>query len=632
MPETFDLFGDSALARSNYIRQIQRTVETYDIDLKVVLELLQNAIDASVRGKSSDIYVDIDLPGRRVTVSDSGPGFPPNRTLLYLGGTDKDTDPQQKGKIGVGLKAVLFSSSKFHIRSVGDHGLWELDVVDADDALTKAHKDPATQLQVTETLDKTKQGESFGTTVTVEFRDRQIHDWIDGATEHVFTVEELGEGAGDAAKLLYEYGAPFATKADAFLHLYFRTAPYSADVKKLLLGGDPLTIHVHLKVGDTGAEFPDSESMTDMLKATEYSLSILAEYCDFEPLIKAIPVGKFKAAVITHEMPPGGDAGVALPDRIWILKLTTREQIETLIRNRAGLVTAGHESALGRINGVYLVLGDPVTLRQFIPGGAKRLISSNGIITAHAFSTPRGARHELYIPRIHMIVDVDADLNYGKRHLNDRRLVNYLQQFFAEAYARTLFEATKGLSATIRRPRDATDRSYVALTDLGLDLAVVKEPEVEQDVIALFCALMGAGIVDGIALYGISQVEQYDGRFYSRRAKDKADPPFTTDDNLYKLEFKHKISQLCVDFEADEKDPREIQLAIVWKSDALPERWKMLDLTASTVYSDGRHFPKVNRVLWDTKESHEVQVIVLEELVAGLLEDAEGSPQGADGR
>jgi hypothetical protein len=322
------------------------------------------------------------------------------------------------------------------------------------------------------------------------------------------------------------------------------------------------------------------------------------------------------------DMPPGGDVGAPLPDRIWILKLTTKEQIESLIRSKAGAVAPEHAAAVARINGIYLALGDPVILRRFIPGGAKRVISSHGIITSHAFSTPRGARHELYIPRVHMIVDVDADLNYGKRHLTDRRLVNALQRYFAEAYARTLFEATRGLSATIRRPRDATDRTYVGLEPLPLDLPIKRVPVVEQDVIALFTAMLGAEMLKGLDLYGLSSVEQYDGRFYARRKKQGADPPFTTDDHLYKLEFKLRLSQLCVDFENDEKDPRDIELAIVWEADAIADRWKLLDVAASKTSSDSKEFPNVNRVLWDTKDGFEVQVLVLKELVAVLSSNA----------
>lgn len=617
---TFNLFGDQEQARSNYIRQVQRTVETYDIDLKVVLELLQNAIDAAARAQSSDISIDIDLPARRVTVTDEGTGFPPNRDLLFLGGTDKEDDPGQKGKIGVGLKAVLFSSMRFQIHSVSEEGVWDVDVQDADTTLQKAHNNPATELQVTSTLDAEAKADKSGTTVTVEFRGREVHDWLETAFKVVFTVEELAERA-DAAGLLFDHGQPFTTKADALLHLYFRTAPYTADVRRLLNGEAPITIKVHLKVGNAAEQFPDSPAISDMLAATEYTHNIPALYCDFEQLLRKVPPGKFKASLVTQQMPTGGDPGLPMPDRIWILKLKTKDEIESIIRNKAGAVAEGHERAVARINGIYLVLGDPVVLRSFIPGGAKRLISSYGIMTSHGFTTPRGARHELYIPRVHMVVDVDANLNYGKRHLTDRRLVSYLQQFFAEAYTRTLFQATKGLSATVRRPRDATDRSYVGLEDLGLPIPIKKVPEVEQDVVALFSALLGAALIKGYDLFGLSQVEQYDGRFYARRRSHKGDPPFTTDDNLYKLEFKHKISQLCADFENDEKNPTEIDLAIVWQNDGLTDRWRMLELGAKTaVMSDGRDFPQINRILWDTKDSHEVQVIVLEELVQALGE------------
>jgi hypothetical protein len=549
-------------------------------------------------------------------VKDTGQGFPPTPEFLLLGGTDKADDPGQKGKIGVGLKAVIFSSKRFTIHSVGAHGVWDVEVVNADEALEEASRNENTQVLVKQTLVDDPKDEAWGTTVTVDFRGRDIHDWLRGAVEAVFHVEEV-EAVEDAARVLFEHGRPFDSQAQALLHLYFRSAPYTGDVKKLLLEVQAPTIHVRLNVGSAEAEFSTGE-LADIFVKPTYEESIPAMYLDYESLLNEVPRGKFKPQMMNKEMPPGGYLGEPVRDRIWILKMTTAEEFQALIRNRNGVITSGHEQTLGKINAIYLVMAAPEILRQVIPGGPKRVISSNGIITAHSFSTPRGARHELYVPRIHLIVDVMTDLNYGKRHLTDRWLVGHLQKLFSEAYSRTLFEATRGLSSDIRKPRDATDRSYVGLEELGLDLPFRKVPVVEQDVVGLFSALLGRGLLKDYQLFGFSQVQRYDGKFYARRARARRDPEFTTDDNLYNLEFKLRASQLCADFETDEKDPRDIHLAVVWQRDDCGPKWKVLDVDASSSKSDASDFPSVNYVLWDSVEGHEVQLLVLEELVASI--------------
>lgn len=617
-----DLFGsDAGRQRSNYVHQLRQTIETYDVDLQVVLELVQNAIDAVARKDGGEVWVDIDVPAGRVTVRDNGVGFPPSEELLYLGGTDKGGDKKQKGKIGVGLKVVLFSSTRFLLESVSPQGRWRVEVVDAVGALALAGSDPSVRPAGTQELLPADPSIPTGTTVTVEFGGTEVLDWLRSAYEQVFVVQELTRQVETTCDILYANGQPYSSQAEALFDLYFQTAPYTGDVFALLAGGNDITLHFSIDVGAIDDQLTSNtidEGLRQCLTGATYKRDISCTYADYNALLQPIPPAKFRTLRFQAPMPPGGLSERAQPDRLWFLKLTSVSEYESLITNQKGEVSPGFENLFDEINGMYLVLGDPVHLRRFIPGGPKRLISANGVLTAHVFPTPRGARHELYVPRIHFIVDVNADLNYGKRHLNNKHLVGQLFRYFNEAYARTLFEATRNLGSKVRVARDVKDRSYVSQPDLELPLPFVKEPFLEQDVIALFFTLLGSGYLEGLKVWGISSVDQYDGRFYARRDAGGRDPAFTTDDHLHKLEFKVVTSALCHDFDIDVKDPRDINLAVVWHNDSVDARYQVLDLKSSTTYSSRQHFPHVQHVLWDTTESHEIQLLVLEDLIKAL--------------
>jgi hypothetical protein len=61
------------------------------------------------------VSVALDFDARRVTVRDTGIGFPDDPSLLFLGGGTK-IGKGLAGMVGVGLKVVLFSSSQFHVK------------------------------------------------------------------------------------------------------------------------------------------------------------------------------------------------------------------------------------------------------------------------------------------------------------------------------------------------------------------------------------------------------------------------------------------------------------------------------------------------------------------------------------
>ena len=627
-----DLFSGAAggdAMRMNYIRNVHRTVETYDIELRVLLELVQNSIDAIRRNQSIDrgrIVVEIDIPAGTVEVTDNGVGFPRREDLLFLGGTDKVDDASQLGKIGVGLKAVIFSTKRFSINSITEAYEFQFEVTGAAAALKHATTNPDVPLNADRLnhVPRSAVDAVTKTSVVAEFETVQLVDWLDNVYRAVFEVEEL-RGGETAAHWLYEWGSPYKTQAEAMLKLYLQTAPYIGDVEQLLRGSKlPIDIVLRVRVGeDANRLLEDMPHLSKVFSnGPDEEVTVECQYADFEALLMQIPPRKRRTPIYKHPIPAGGGhLGDSLRDNIWINRLTTPDEIDALLTDSRNRVHwDGLDEFRQKITGVYLVLGAPEFLRSFIPGGATRLISARGIQTAHAFVTPRGARHELFVPRIHMLINIDEDLNYGKRHLTNRWAVKWANDFFAAAYRHTLFNATAQLSSDVRRPRSPDDRTYVGLKNLDIESTLYKEPAVEQDVIGLFFDLAGRGVFDGYRVYGLSQVETYDGRFLVRQSKQPDWPNPTADDRLYALEFKYRIESLAEDIENEVKSSSEISLAIAWdcKYEDSSGRFRIIDTEISQAGSDGRLFPGVNAVLVDSRANTEIQLIDLKQIVEEL--------------
>ena len=123
---TVDLRTPAEFLEDNYVHQIRQTIDAYSPSNIVLGEALQNSIDAVCdcrREGRGEISVEIDFDSDTVTVSDNGIGFPPDLSLLYLGGTTKQVGGS-KGKTGVGIKVAMFSSKYFRIRSNNGDRAW----------------------------------------------------------------------------------------------------------------------------------------------------------------------------------------------------------------------------------------------------------------------------------------------------------------------------------------------------------------------------------------------------------------------------------------------------------------------------------------------------------------------------
>jgi hypothetical protein len=227
MPE---LQIDELIRPQNIRKLVQKTVDTYPLDWKVVHEALQNAKDAVQKAaRPGAIHIVLDVTTQSVRVTDNGCGFPYNIDLLGIGGTDKDeeTDWRINGSQGVGIKAVIFSTVRFRLESVHGGKRWEAWIDRASDYLQGL---PVT-LKITEPVETPN---PTGTTVEYRFEGSPVLDFLNSVVnQHLTSVHEhLARDDLARVKLIIEF--------------YFRAYTYAGDVNRLLDGQGvvPMTINV----------------------------------------------------------------------------------------------------------------------------------------------------------------------------------------------------------------------------------------------------------------------------------------------------------------------------------------------------------------------------------------------------
>jgi molecular chaperone HtpG len=115
--------------------QIRGILDSYSHEWDILAELAQNAIDAIRQSnvEKGRIELVFDAAAQRISMKDNGIGVNPQeiQKLLRPFGTDKAGKPNQIGEKGVGLKFVIFSSSKFSLETSGENGSCSAQIVDA---------------------------------------------------------------------------------------------------------------------------------------------------------------------------------------------------------------------------------------------------------------------------------------------------------------------------------------------------------------------------------------------------------------------------------------------------------------------------------------------------------------------
>jgi len=182
------------------------------------------------------------------------------------------------------------------------------------------------------------------------------------------------------------------------------------------------------------------------------------------------------------------------------------------------------------------------------------------------------------------------------------------------------------------------------LTIPGANIPVLSKPRQEQDVVALFNQMVGAGIFRGIEFLGSTFNERYDGLFrlsyedsekfrYDRSTNPLGvgvvvDLPHRSEPKV--LEYKFDFDSLTEDFDKEVKFAKHIDLVVCWTATGeFSSKYELKPLLPGTNGNDRVFFGSTHaayRVGGDTELQFEV--VILDDLIRYLCDaESEGARQ-----
>lgn len=613
-------FGAEQLLRQNYVHQLRQTINAYMPSYIFVGEALQNALDAVRDGGPGNHRIDVlmDFDERSVKVRDSGPGFPDKPNLLFLGGGDKQ-GRGLAGMVGVGLKVVLFSSDRFMLRATNAEQSLKVEI-------EGAHR----------------YGDTPPPAITLPEPDHLPIDPSPVITTGTGTVMEyrFPAGAGNTSGIPEQYLRDVLDDSFSRSTPDFHDSLDNAVAKKEFPSRLAALVASHLRrflyLGSTvdRAEFKKL-TVQVTVKGSAASLGPLADLADGKTSVTFdVPPNYFtvdtalgwakapKPVVQSNALGDGGSNLSRTKLGFNRVVYSTAEDFKLLLTDARGKLSAQYgeyEAKLfGKLNSVTVTVGRIPQFNTYLPGGSRRVISSRGVVTQHSIEISSG-QNQQYVRCIDLVVEVDADLNYGKTLLTDMHLVSNVRKFVNDAYRATLQNAARNYVGTIHTstPDPVPFWSRTRLTDAGT-LTVATVPYDENDVIALCFELCGRGVINWIRWFGLSSWDRYDARAVIKRDGDRddlLDDPKETD--LRIVEFKLRGARIARDFDREEKVMADIDLIICYEVDDSPiDSFQVVAWNDSAACQNGEvPYPGVVTVLLDTVTGREVQILALRDLL-----------------
>jgi hypothetical protein len=629
-----------------YAHQIRQTINAYDPPHVVLGEGLQNALDAveEAGGGGHTIGLTLDFRERRVTITDDGVGFPNDPTLLFLGGTQK-AGKDLYGMIGAGLKVVLFCSNGFALRARAGAGHFRVDLQDAH----RFTEDPPPALIVPEAFDPDPNPlGGTGTELSYVFPAGGENGGVFASCFDRIIDACLPGGATDPLAPLLEravsrsnYPARFAV----LLSLFLRRFTYVGDVRGALGTRPADRVKLAVKVirdGTTGLANPLVDEFFD--GEDEFEFEVAPRYVTVEDTYDWSPADR-RLSVFHDQLGRGGENMTRTNQAFNHIALTDPDAYKRLLENRRGTYSTEVRGWMDeferllfpRINGITLTIGHIPDFYRCLPGGSRRVVSANGVVTTHELAFHRG-QNQQYVRCFDICIDVDAQLNWGKSQITDLHLINRVRRYADAAYAAVIQNAAKVFVGQITdEDEDEEGDIFLGRDDLGLPNYVLqKVPTSEQDVIALLFELAGHGVFGDYRFFGLSSKDRYDSRAAIVTEGEDPTEVFspTNENRLRVVEFKHTAAHLVTDLDRNQKDAADIHLLVAWREGTSPsQQYVFEDIAHSRAaqQTPSRVFPHVERFMQDTRSGRQIQVLLLDRVVARLKAELTAPAEASDG-
>jgi hypothetical protein len=605
---------------SNQRNIVQRTVETYSPHWLVVHETLQNAIDAIQKSDVAEgsVTINLDLSSNSVVTRDNGRGFPHDISLLLMGGTDKPDDPDAwklGGNQGVGLKAVYFSSKVFRIDSVVNGKRWGAIIENgygymAHDIILNWDDEP-------DLVNRPN-----GTQVLVEFLESEVVDFVNSVYRDYFDMVPDALAADPSEKLVRA------------IEYYFRNYSYAGDVNQLLglEGLKPVNVTLTITLDPDNPPDELDQSLAEILMdSPNLEVRFPAKYWDVEEVVSRFAKRRRKPSIINTPLQEGR-IGRWNPNYIWVQKMTSPDEYRRLLMNphmyRPPDIDS-YRSFFDQVSGICIVIGQPERLREVVLDGPRRLIAANGIPSSHSIHTPSGVGALGYVANIHMIVNVRANMNYGKQTITNTRLVGEVNRFFKDCFRSTLKNVAEGIVGRIEGGSSAEDieppeeeTNILGLPPLALPKSSFRrEPRDENGVIAIFFELLGREYLKGYHVYSLSQKARYDGKGMMKLSNQKSIGHPKSDASLKNIEFKLCLWPLITEFANYTKDSGDVTLIIVWEDDFSDKGhpdFQVIGIEHSA--QADKRMDGVTKVLLDSRNGKEIQLLILGEVIERIAQ------------
>ena len=571
---------------------IKRIVETYDLEWRVVHELVQNAIDAiQANSKVAEGQVDLvlDIDNDEVTVTDNGTGFTHDTKLLCPNGTGMEkrlsSRSPSKGYQGVGLKAVMYSTARFEIESETSDLHWTFlaenlaSYIDPDE-----NNVPEYQIKT----DASKDEKTY-TIVKARFPSKTLHVFLSRLNRF------LNENSVTWKDLYFKEredrnADPTDKYLEHFFSWYFRTQSYIGCANRLLnipvknaSTGEfeavkPVSIRLHLKSERQFIELdgPIGDWLRDLGKK-EFTTTIPNRAWDYSEIATANlnQAAKYRITPQVVTMKPNDSnwdtLKVAFRDRFLDLKLTPNYEetdfrdryddfIVLLERPHSSVKAENFQDVLEKVTGIHLAIGRTSYFEKLgLTNHGIRVIASNGTLTDHTLSEA-STSSTWYQQTIHMIINVDANLNVGKRHLSNNPLVGRINDFYKACYPVLVNISKLFVERGPDSPGEDSLPDVVGLKKLRREQIPFRRfPNDESTLIGLFSTAFSR-LYENYSIYGYFGKARYDGKF-SWITNEPG-----SDNDLLTVEFKVMLEKLVEEFDlaVHNKEFRDVDLIVVW--------------------------------------------------------------------
>lgn len=197
--------------------------------------------------------------------------------------------------------------------------------------------------------------------------------------------------------------------------------------------------------------------------------------------------------------------------------------------------------------------------------------------------------------------------------------------------------ASKQLHEWKRAQEAHREQRQLSLVLNGTKLAMISEPQKEQDVIALFHELLGCGVLKGYNVFATSQSETYDSLFemeYPDEIEfkfDRVTRPLgvahrylgqITEPRV--LEYKYEFDYLLDDIEQEVKSAAQINLVVCWSaSQRYRDKFYFRSLLVTDEGSERVHYGATHQAFPDSSSEMAFEVIVLKDLIGFLTDRTE---------